>query len=65
MSQVAREITETHDLEVSDYSVDLIPLMWAYVPSKEDLEMCQKIVDKLQTVQDVVKVFDNISVPDN
>lgn len=64
MSQVAREIKETHDLQVISDEVDIIPLQWASLEAKEDLEACGKIVEKLQAHPDVVKVFDNISVPE-
>ena len=65
VGQVAREIEETHDLEVSDYSVDLLPLMWATLTSTDDVDACRKIVEKLQTLPEVVNVFDNISVPED
>ena len=57
VGQVAREIEETHDLEVSDYSVDLLPLMWATLTSTDDVDACRKIVEKFQNLPTCYSAF--------
>lgn len=62
VSKVAKDIEETYDLQVSSSEVEFIPLMWVTIDQPEVLESCRKIVTKLQTIEDVANIFDNISI---
>lgn len=64
VSQVAKEIEESHGLEVSMSQVELFPHSYVTIESKEDIEACQKIAEKLQTHEEFVNLFDNVSIPD-
>lgn len=64
VKQVAKEIEETHNLEVSLSQVELFPYQFVNIESQEDIEACRKIAEKLQSHDEFVNLFDNISVPE-
>jgi transcriptional/translational regulatory protein YebC/TACO1 len=64
VKQVAKEIEETHNLEVSLSEVELFPYQFVNIESQEDIEACRKIAEKLQSHDEFVNLFDNISVPE-
>lgn len=54
-----------YDLEVVTREIDLTPHMWVTVDNEEDIELCRKIISKLEAHPEVTNVFDNISVPED
>ena len=54
---------ESYDLEVTSAESDFIPLHWIKLEGA-DLELAQNIYQKISQYEEVSKVFDNISTPD-
>lgn len=65
LATVAKAIEEMYDLEVVTREIDLTPHMWVTVDNEEDIELCRKIISKLEAHPEVTNVFDNISVPED
>ncbi|XP_053374548.1 probable transcriptional regulatory protein TTE1135 [Mercenaria mercenaria] len=65
MKKTAKDIEETYNLEYSTCEVELFPHNWVTIDSKDDIEACTKIADKLQNHPEFVNLFDNISMPDD
>ena len=62
VKNVSKEI-EAHDLEVTSAESEFIPVHWVSLQEPE-LSMAQKLYEKLSDHEDVTKVFDNVSVPE-
>ena len=62
MMGVKKKIEE-HDLEVSSAEVDFMPRQWVTLEGPE-LEVVDKICYSLNRHEAVVKIFDNVTTPD-
>ncbi|KAH3828789.1 probable transcriptional regulatory protein Pmob_0807 [Dreissena polymorpha] len=64
VNQIAGEIEDTHGLVVSRTQVEFHPLVYCVMDSPEDIEVCEKVIEKLKSLPETVRVIDNISVPE-
>jgi hypothetical protein len=49
---------------VSRTQVEFTPLVYSVMDSQEDIEACEKVIEKLKSLPETVRVIDNISVPE-
>lgn len=63
--KVAKEIEDLYDLQISSCEVELFPKHWVLIDSETDIAECRLIAEKLQKHKEFVKLFDNISLPED
>ena len=62
VDRVAQEIQDTFELSVFSQEVELIPHSFLPLETEEEADFCQAVHDKMYSIEEVLKVYDNTSL---
>ncbi|WAQ95008.1 hypothetical protein MAR_007479 [Mya arenaria] len=64
LPRVTSEVQETHGLNVTNTEVEFTPLRYCVLEHEEDFKAVDTIIQKVENYTGVVRVIDNITVPE-